>query len=598
MRLKYIRIYAKHMNEPVCVGLLDDTINILIGGEAGQGVTRSGSLLSHALMRSGLHVFGTNEYPSLIRGGHNYYQLRTAVRPVYAQSEHLDILVALNKETVTLHESELNPGGDILFDESNNFSQEELGRKDLHLYKVPMTSTVKELGGPDIMRNTVALGAIYSLLNLTQTTLSDVITTTFTKPEVIEMNLNAVEHGYQYMKEKYNSFGCTIKNPSKTNRIILTGNDAVALGAVSAGLKFFSAYPMTPASPILDWMINNGSKAGVIAVQAESELAAMNMVVGASYAGVRAMTATSGGGFSLMTEALGFAAMSENPIVINIGQRPGPSTGLATHSGQGDLLFAIHASQGEFPRVVLAPGDIEECYYLTKQAFNLAEKYQIPVIILTDKYLAESERDVESFDEVSTPIDRGKTNIIREWSGPYNRYSVTEDGVSPRLTPGTRGAIINATSNEHTETGYTTSDPNAVIEMMKKRFRKVPLIVEEVEGLNPVRTYGAEDADATIISWGGNKGPILEAMKHLKEKGVKTRLVQVVYLEPFPRKKVKEELEKTPIKVLFESNVTAQLSQLIKMHTAYTFENIGLRYDGRPFNPSDIVTKVTEATHK
>jgi 2-oxoglutarate ferredoxin oxidoreductase subunit alpha len=299
-----------------------------------------------------------------------------------------------------------------------------------------------------------------------------------------------------------------------------------------------------------------------------------------------------------MTEGLGFAAMSENPIVINIGQRPGPSTGLATHSSQADLLFAIHASQGEFPRIVLAPGDIEECFTLTKQAFNLSDKYQIPAIILTDKYLAESERDVEQFDETTIPIDRGKMYNAQEWSGEYKRYLITDDGVSPRLIPGTSGALIISTSNEHKETGFSTSAPHEVTAMVNKRLKKMPFIAEDVNKLNPVKTIGDEDAEATIYSWGGNKGPILEAMRLLRDEGVKIRYTQVVYLEPFPTKIMQEDLQKTTKNILFECNTTAQLGQLVKMHTGYTFQHIGLRYDGRPFNPSDIVKKVEEVVNR
>ena len=581
-----------------CKGLRDDTVSILIGGEAGQGISRSGGLLGRALMRAGFHVFGTNEYPSLIRGGHNYYLLRASARPVYAQSENLDILIALNKETTLLHEAKLNPSGTILVDESTVFSEGELKRNDVKLLKIPLSSIVKELGGPEIMRNTVAIGAAVGLLDLNPSKLRDVIAATFSKPEVVDMNLKAVNRGHEYARERQRGFNCEISPFGKNERILLTGNDAVALGAVSAGVKFYAAYPMTPTSPILDWMINHSYEAGLVAVQAESELAAINMVVGASYAGVRAMTGTSGGGFSLMTEGLGFAAMSECPIVVNVGQRPGPSTGLATHSGQGDLLFAIHASQGEFPRVVSAPGDLEECFELTKQAFNLAEKFQIPAIILTDKYLAESERDVEPFDDGIVPIDRGKTVVDGEWSGEYRRYSFTEDGVSPRLIPGTKGAVINATSDEHKDTGYSSSDPKSVVDMMDKRFRKTPFIAEEVNKLNPVRVYGAPDAEVALVSWGGNKGPLLEALRLLQIDGLKSRLVQVVYLEPFPLKRIDEELHKIGVNILFESNVTAQLGRLIKMNTGHAFDNVGLRYDGRPFNPSEIARKVLEVLRK
>ena len=260
-----------------------------------------------------------------------------------------------------------------------------------------MTATVKELGGPEIMRNTVALGAAVSLLGFDHAILMDVVAATFAKREVAEMNRTAINSGNNYVKEHYDGFHCRIEDVVESRRIYLSGNDAVALGAVSAGCRFYAAYPMTPASAILDYMMAHDEETGMVVIQSESELAAINMVVGASYAGLRAMTATSGGGFSLMTEALGLAAMIETPVVVNLGQRPAPSTGLATHSAQGDLLFAIHASQGEFPRVVVAPGDVDECFYLTKQAFNLAEVFQVPVLILTDKYLAESERDTAPF---------------------------------------------------------------------------------------------------------------------------------------------------------------------------------------------------------
>ena len=579
----------------VCKGLGDDTINILIGGEAGQGITRSGSLLGRALMRGGLHVFGTNEYPSLIRGGHNYYLLRASARDVNSHIAKLDVVVALNKETALLHESQLNDGGYIVVDDVTEFNDGDLKRMDAHLYKIPMTTIVKDLGGPDIMRNTVALGGVLRLLGLDHTILMDLVASTFAKKEVAEMNLTAIDRGYNYAKEHHYGSELKIENlETGSMRIFLTGNDSIALGAISAGCRFYAAYPMTPASAILDYMMAHDDETGMVVIQTESELAAMNMVVGAGYTGLRAMTATSGGGFSLMAEALGLAAMTETPIVVNIGQRPGPSTGLATHSAQGDLLFAIHASQGEFPRVVVAPGDVEECFYLTKHAFNLADVFQIPVLIITDKYLVESEKDTVPFDADSVPIKRGKFIELEKYNGNYKRYQLTGDGVSPRALPGTTGVIVSSNSNEHRDTGYSNDESKAVTDMVDKRFMKLPYIIDAVSKLEPARIFGSEKAEVTIVGWGGTKGPILEAIIMLRNQGIQAKMLQVVFMEPFPAQRVKEELSKSKVNILFENNKTAQLSTLIKLHTGISIENISLRYDGRPFDPTEIMEKVLE----
>ncbi|HDI52740.1 MAG TPA: 2-oxoacid:acceptor oxidoreductase subunit alpha, partial [Candidatus Bathyarchaeota archaeon] len=377
----------------VCIGIKDETISFLIGGEAGQGIMRSGSLLGKALMRGGLHIFGVNDYPSLIRGGHNFYILRASEREVYSQGDGVDLLIALNDESVELHINDLYPGGGVIYDEEGKLDPREL-RGDVKPYPTPLTGIVEEIGGPRVVRNTVALGAALSLIGFNPETMRGVIRDTFRGREnVIEMNIKALDRGYEYAERNFEGLGCRVEaSKSRDGRIMVTGNEAIALGAIGAGCRFYAAYPMTPATPILHYLAAHDEEAGMVVVQPESEIAAINMVIGAAYAGVRAMTATSGGGFCLMTEALGLAAMTETPIVVVINQRPGPSTGMATYTSQGDLLFTIHASQGEFPRVVVAPGDVDECFYLTMEAFNLAERFQIPVIILADKYLAESHR--------------------------------------------------------------------------------------------------------------------------------------------------------------------------------------------------------------
>jgi 2-oxoglutarate ferredoxin oxidoreductase subunit alpha len=302
------------------------------------------------------------------------------------------------------------------------------------------------------------------------------------------------------------------------------------------------------------------------------------------------MTATSGGGFCLMTEGLSFTAMTESPIVIMLGQRPGPSTGLATYSAQGDLLFAVYGAHGEFQRIVLAPGDVEECFYMTQEAFNLAEKFQIPVILLTDKNLIESHETVEKFSK-HIKIDRGK--LVREWEKDeeYKRYKFTDDGVSPRAVPGTQNVIVLATSNEHVELGYTSSKSQSTIKMVDKRFRKTSQIKKVCEDLESIKVYGSDNPDITIFGWGSTKGPVMEAIRTLEADGISTLFVQIRVVEPFPEKLGYYLKGKS---IIFENNRSGGLGTLIKLNTGYLFENVGLRYDGRPFEPNDIVAKVKE----
>jgi 2-oxoglutarate ferredoxin oxidoreductase subunit alpha len=576
-----------------CSGLRDDTVSVGVGGEAGQGISRSGMLLGKALMRCGFHCYGAVDYPSLIRGGHNFYQLRASARPVYSQTPHVDVLVALNKESVTLHLGELNVGGGVIHDEGDRL-EEGLGKdREIKFYPVPLTDIVKELGGPDIMRNTVALGAASALIGLDVEVLKQVVAETFEGREnIIKMNNDAVQKGHDHVAERGYEFGCCLEAGERPGRLWLTGNDAVALGAMAAGCKFYSAYPMTPASPLLHYFAGHDKAEDVAVIQTESEIAAAMMAIGASYAGVRSMTGTSGGGFSLMTESLSLAAMAETPLVIMLGQRPGPSTGLATYSAQGDLLFAVYGAHGEFQRIVVAPGDAEECFYLAAEAFNLAERFQVPVILLTDKNIVESNQTIDMFDLSKVRINRGK--LVERWDGPgeYWRYRDEEDGVSIRALPGTEGTLVPANSNEHLENGLSTSRSEDAVRMVDKRFKKAGHIREAVEGLQPIRVYGDERPWVTMVGWGSTKGPALEALRLLKAEGIKARFVQVVFMEPFPGD-LERYLKGTC--VLIEDNRSAQLGTLIKLNTGYSFEHVGLRYDGRPFDPAEIVDRVMEA---
>ncbi len=574
-----------------CSGIIDDTVTVLIGGEAGQGISRSGMLLGKAMMRGGFYAYGAIDYPSLIRGGHNFYTVRGSSRKVYSNSGKLDLVVALNRESVFKHMDEISPGGGIIYDEKDEIPDEELSRKDINYYPVPMTEVVKELGGPNIMRNTVALGSVAALVGLDTHLLNELISETFEgRDKIISMNVEAIQKGWENVIEFNHGFQCVLEAGERPERLWITGNEAVALGAQAAGCNFFAAYPMTPASAVLHYYAGHDEETDSVVIQTESEIAAMCMTVGASYAGLRAMTATSGGGYCLMTEALSMAAIQENPVVVMLGQRPGPSTGLATYSAQGDLLFAVYGAHGEFQRIVLTPGDAEECFYLTAEAFNLAERFQIPVIVLTDKEIIESHETVEVFDVSKVDIIRG--SLIREWEGDeYLRYKFTEDGVSPRAIPGTPHALVLSNSNEHTERGFGTSVSEAARLMVDKRFSKEGNIRKATAKLSPIKSYGSDEPDITMVGWGSTKGPALEAIGLLSDQEVKARYVQVRIMEPFPDGLMDYLSGET---ALFENNRTAGLGTLIKLNAGYKFDNVGLRYDGRPLTPNDMVAKVKE----
>ena len=579
------------------VSVIVNKISVMIGGEAGAGITRSGFLFAKACLRGGLHAFGTNDYQSLIRGGHNFYIARADAEEIYSQADTIDLLLALNKETILLHKDGLVPGGGILYEgEEIALSDEELSRDDLRLYAVPLREVVKELEGELIMRNTVALGAAVALLDYDLEILNGVIRDTF-KPKVAGINVKAAKMGYDYAREHYpGDFDYRLErtNSAGKRKIFLTGNEAVGLGAIRAGCNFYAAYPMTPATPLLHFMAPLDREYDMIVIQAESEIAAINMVAGASFAGVRAMTATSGGGFCLMSEGLGMTGMTETPAVIMLAQRPGPSTGLPTYSGQGDLRFAIHASQGEFPRVVIAPGDVEECFYKTMEAFNLAEKFQIPAILITDKYLVESHGAAELFDQNRIGIARGLLLTEDEYMGEeeYRRHKFTENGISPRAMPGMRGAIVRTSADEHDESGYTTDDPELTTKMVDKRFKKLDALVKELENYETTKFYGPGEADVTILGWGSTKGPIREAMKLLSKEGLKINYLQIVYLNPFPVANVQRILKSAKKTVVVENNKTSQLSSLVREHCLKTVDHKILKYNGRPFNPGELSQRI------
>jgi 2-oxoglutarate ferredoxin oxidoreductase subunit alpha len=572
-----------------------------IGGKAGEGIMATGLIFSQSCSRGGLHVYDINEYPSLIKGGHNTLQVRVEDREIFSQVKGVNVLIALNKETIFMHRDELTAGGGIIYDSAEVLDRKEV-REDIRLYPVPFNNIIKEIGAEPIMKNNVALGASISLINYEFDVVAGVIKDTFKRKgdKIINDNTNAARAGYDHIKKNFpDDFNYKLEKIGTGGRMLLTGNDAICMGAIKAGCKFYSAYPMTPASSILHFMAANERRFNIVVKHTEDEISAINMAIGAGFAGVRAMCGTSGGGFCLMSEGYGLAGMIEVPVVIIMAMRPGPSTGLPTWSEQGDFKFVLSASQGDFPRPVLVPGDNEECFYMTQEAFNIAEKYQTPVIVLTDKNLAESHKTTEKFDQQRITIDRGTYAAASELAASdektfFKRYRYTENGVSPRTIPGMKRGIYTATSDEHDEEGIITEDIDNRIKMMKKRMRKLDSLAKE---LKQPELVGPGDAAVTIIAAGSTKGPIKEAMMMLEKDGVKVNYLQILYLNPFPAEKVATVIDSARKTVVVENNFTGQLADIIREKTGKNVNRRILKYDGRPFYPEEIHREIMEVAH-
>jgi len=576
-----------------------NSISIKIGGQAGYGIMSTGAILGKACSRGGLNVCCDIQYPSLIRGGHNSYLLRISEEPIYSFNRDVDLLVALNRETIDLHKKELTKGSAVIYDgDVVKCSKKELG-KNVFLVSVPLSKIANEHGG-EVMRNTVSLGTVIGLTGYDFNLLAGVIKEVFKdkSSEVIEQNIGAAKAGYNYVKKKLpKKFGYKLKASKKPKkRMFITGNEATAVGAIKAGCKFFAMYPMTPATSILHYLASKEREYGMVVRQAEDELAVMNMAVGAGHAGVRSMVATSGGGFCLMVEALGMAGMTETPVVVIDGQRGGPSTGLPTHTEQADLKFAINASQGEFVKIVIAPGDETECFYKVGEALNLAEKYQVPVVILLDKHLGEIPNTCNMFDQSKIKVDRGKILtekkvLASKTKDFFKRYAITKDGVSPRVLPGTKGGMFVANSYEHDEAGNLAEDELTRNRMVDKRMAKMAYILEE---LPKPEVYGPKNADLTIIGWGSTKRAIMEAIKMLDKEGIKVNYLQVFYMKPFKSKEVAEIIKSAKHTLLVENNRTSQLAGVIKENTGLDVNFVLNKYSGRPFYPEEIIGKVKE----
>jgi 2-oxoglutarate ferredoxin oxidoreductase subunit alpha len=556
--------------------------NLMVGGEAGQGVQSVGFLLAKVFARGGYHVLADQDYESRVRGGHNFYRVRAKDTYVGAISESINILIALDKKSIELHRHELAPNGLIICDGEKSDGLN--GGKDL--FNVPLDRLAEENAGHKIMANSVAFGAIMGVIGYDLGIVNEVLRFQFTDGDTVENNIKAVRAGYNFAQQNFRgNFEYKLGKINPANRMLLNGNEAIALGAIAAGCKFMAAYPMTPVTPIMEYLAAKAKQCGIVVVQPEDEIAAINMTVGAGYAGVRAMTATSGGGFCLMVEGLGLAGMTETPIVIVEGQRSGPAIGLPTRTEQGDLEFIIHAAHGEFPRAVLAPATIEDAFWLTVKAFNLAEKYQVPVILITDHYLASSYATVDKFDLSRIHIDRG---LLHPVNSPvkYKRHLITESGISPRAFPLQGEALVVTDSDEHDEDGYLIEDAETRTRMMQKRMRKVTGLKKEIAA---PQLYGNEKADVTLLAWGSTCGAVREAVDILLEENVNANAVFFKELWPFPAGAMAGIMDSCRNSYVVESNATGQLAHVIQAETGRKAGKSILKYDGRPFTPQYIV---------
>jgi len=579
--------------------MLDHDVTIRIGGEAGMGLESSGAGFAKALTRGGLYIFGVPDFYSRIRGGHNFFTLRAAPQPLYSIDDPVHLLLALDLETIRRHIDDMAAGGAVVYDAKETLP-ESLKRPGVLFVPVAMTALAKEIGGRAIMRNTLALGVAAGLLGFDLSYVESIIRDNFAKKgqKVVDGNLQVIAAGVEAAKPYKADYPFHLDAaPDAPPRLLLNGTQAFAMGALAGGCRFVSGYPMTPGSPVLIWFAQHAAKYGAVAKHVEDEIAAINMAIGASVMGARSLVPTSGGGFALMVEAVGFAAISETPLVIYNAQRPGPATGLPTRTGQADMLFMLHASQGEFRRFALAPGSLEEAFHLGWQAFNLAERYQVPVMVMSDQFLADTFRTIEedALDFDAVEIDRGALLTKAELDAlaePYKRYKVTDSGVSPRALPGHPNAVFVTESNEHDEWPRINEEIDNRIAQMDKRMRKGDGMLKEV----PAPTwYGPEDAALTFVCWGSTYGPLREAVDRLnaKEPG-KANMLHFSGLEPFPPAG-ETALKKAKCLVAVEGNYTGQLEILIRARTGVVMDGAIRRYDGRPLRPSYILAHLPEA---
>ena len=574
-------------------------IAVRAGGQAGDGIASIGEAVARSFSRLGLHVFGLNAYQSVIRGGHVWFQARASDRRVHSQGDGADVLYALDRATVDVHAHDLRPGGTVIFDPEKFALEPDALPAGVKALPVPTLEIARKYTSQSILQNAGGLGATAFVAGIPLDVLQTVLSDSFgrKKGDVVDWNLGASADGYRFAESHAatNDRALGRQGPPK---LLMTGNQAIALGAAAGGCKFLAQYPMTPASSIMHWMASHATALGIVVKQAEDELAAINMAIGASFAGVRSMTATSGGGFSLMVEALGMAGMTETPLVVVESQRAGPSTGLPTKTEQGDLNLMLGAGQGEFPRAILAPSQPAEAYRATVDAFRLAETWQTPILLASDLHLSENVATVDR-DELPSAGPIAPLEVVAPNGHGYLRYQYTDSGVSPRALPGQPGLQFIAGSDEHDERGHLISDirsglPKWVSErqrMMDKRMRKLVGLARDVP--EPV-LEGPADAPLTFLAWGSTVGAVRDAREELARRGAATNLLWFPAVYPLSPERLAPRLRGIRRSLLVEGNYSGQFGRLLRAETGYVPSDRLVKYDGEPFFPHEIVAKALE----
>jgi 2-oxoglutarate ferredoxin oxidoreductase subunit alpha len=565
-----------------------------IGGAAGQGIATPGDILARIFVRRGLHLNTYNAYQSIIRGGHIFLTVRVADRKVLNHGDKLDLLLCLNQDTMTRHLRLLGSGARVVF--NSDTIQPGQAADGVHLCPMPVLQLTHN-NRNSLVQNTVALGVIMSMLGLDFQILETILTLQFQRKgqALVDENVGVARAGFDHAQKNFEPFPFTLPTGPKP-LAVWSGNEALAMGGAAAGVKFYCAYPMSPSTGVLHWMAKNARELGIMVRQVEDEIGVANMAIGAAHAGCRAMCATSGGGFALMTEAIGMAGMMEVPVVFINVQRAGPSTGVPTKTEQGDLWQALGASQGDFERFIVAPKDALDAFNTIPELFNLADKCQCPGIVISDLLISEGRYSVEPEEiNLRPPIDRGALITDPSPTNGYLRYKDTENGVSPRATPGLEGYVHVVATDEHDEEGVLISDeftnPHKRRKMVEKRARKFKGIASQIA---PPELEGPEDGEITLVGWGSTHGVISEAAEHLRELGVKANHLHIKWIVPLHKEQIVEIVSRSKKTIIVENNYSGQFFRYLRSETGLSVDGHIRKYDGEPFMPHHIVNGVLE----
>lgn len=574
-----------------------DDLVVRIAGESGEGVISTGDLVAQAAARAGYELLTFKTFPAEIRGGQAMIQLRLGERPVYTPGDRVDVLLAFNRAAYDRNVADLKEGGLLIYDSADFAPPESDGR---HQYAVPLTEIARTELKFELGKNVVAVGVVAALFGLSRDQLTRLLKEKFGSkgPDVVAKNLAALDAGIGFVREHLGDTSRFTVSPGAagTEAIVVSGNQAIALGAIAAGCRHYFGYPITPATDVMEMLAAELPKSGGVVVQAEDEISAAGMVLGASYGGVRAMTATSGPGLSLMIEMLGLGTMAELPAVIVDVQRAGPSTGMPTKHEQSDLNLAVLGAHGDVGRIVLAPASVGDCFYQTVNAFNLAESYQTPVILLTDTVLAtRTERvprpDISAIEIKSRLLYQPEAGTTDENADGFERYAITESGVSPMSVPGISGGMYVATGLEHSERGRPRYDPESHIVMTQKRFRKLEGAMLDAP---PAERFGDPAAEIGIITWGSTMGPVAEAVQVVAERGIPVEAIVPKMLWPLPDHQIGDFMRSKRIILVPEVNFTGQFADLLAARYARQVVKVS-RYGGIPFRVEEIVEAIEEA---